>query len=174
LVEMMPEYPEAWLYMGVIQSDLLENEPALLNLRKAVGIDSRMYYAHYRIWIIRARMGERDEATKELRASMKARESDEGRKWELCIGHFLAGDVTESNLMAQATETAKRATDVPNQKCEALYYAGVKRLIDGDKAGATGLFEKCVATGQDANTEYFSAKAELENLRKPENAALKN
>jgi lipoprotein NlpI len=126
-----------------------------------------MFYSHFRIWLIRARMGERDEATKELIAAMKARENDDGREWQLCVGRFLAGDLTETNFFSQASETAARPTDVPGQQCEADYYAGMKRLLDGDKSAAIDLLGKCVASGQDNYSEYFSAKAELAELKKP-------
>jgi lipoprotein NlpI len=126
-----------------------------------------MYYSHYRIWLIRARAGERDGATSELSASMKARENDGDREWQLCLGRFLVGDLTESNLFEQASQTAVRPTDEPGQKCEAFYYAGMKRLIGGDKPGALDFLEQCVATGQDNYNEYTSAKAELQGLKKP-------
>jgi tetratricopeptide (TPR) repeat protein len=169
IVKTFPKYklPEAFEFMGFLQSEMSQFTPALENLRKAVEIDSRLYYAHFGIWILRARMGERDEATKELRASMKAWDDDERSKWSLCIGRFLTGEMTESNLLTQATESAVRVTDEPSQKCEALYFAGMKRLIDGDKIGATDLFEKCVASGEDNDEQYFSAKAEFQKLKKP-------
>jgi lipoprotein NlpI len=170
----MPDLPDVLLALGAVQSDMLQFTPALGNLRKAVEIDPKMYYAHFAIWAIRARNGERAEATKDLRASLKPLEGDEKRKWELCIGRFLLGDVTESNLIAQAPETAVRPTDEPIQKCEALYYAGMKRLVDGDKAGASGLFEKCIAVGQDNDMQYFSAKAELQRLKKSESEKLES
>jgi tetratricopeptide (TPR) repeat protein len=166
-VEIYTNWPDFFVLLGTYQSDMSQFPPALKSFRKAVEIDPKLYYAEFAIWVIRARDGEREEATKDLRASLKPLEGDERQKWQLCIGQFLLGDVTESNLFAHATATAVRATDVPSQKCEALYFAGMKRLIDGDKIGAAGLFEKCVALGQDNDMQYFSAKAELKKLQKP-------
>jgi hypothetical protein len=50
------------------------------------------------------------------------------------------------------------------------YYAGMKRLIAGDKKGAIDLFQDCVALGQVAYPEtgyyeYDSAKMELDALK---------
>ena len=52
------------------------------------------------------------------------------------------------------------------QKCEARFYAGSRRLIDGDMPGAKDLFQKCLATDVKSSTEYESAAAELEALKK--------
>jgi tetratricopeptide (TPR) repeat protein len=167
LVELNPQWPEYFELLGTIQNDLSQYSDALQSFRTATKMDPRLYYPHFRVWLIRARMGERDEATRELSASMKAREQDKGHKWESCIGRFLTGQITESNLFAQADKTAIHAKDIPALRCEAQYYAGMKRLLDGDKSGAATLFEKCVASGLRNYAEYGSAKAELEKLNKP-------
>ena len=50
---------------------------------------------------------------------------------ELGVARFLVGEVTESNLLVKANETIMRPTDASSQQCEAFYYAGMKRLLDG-------------------------------------------
>jgi lipoprotein NlpI len=74
----------------------------------------------------------------------------------------LAGQVTEADFLKAATSVDK-AKDA-EQHCEAYYFAGTKRLLDGDKATAQDYFEKCVATGVKNFTEYQSAVAELKRL----------
>ena len=139
--------------LGYLQSDLFQFAPALESFRKGIKLDPKMYYGHFRIWIIRARLGEKEEATRELKAVIKERENDRNCDWELCVARFLAGDVTESNLLVKANETITRPTDVLSQQCEAFYYAGMKRLLDGDKSAAAGFFEKCVASKDDNDAE---------------------
>jgi len=85
----------------------------------------------------------------------------------LCIAHFLVGDLVETNFLTQAVETAKRPTDQNGQQCEAFYYAGMKRLLAGDKSGAMELLGKCVASGEDNYGEYTSAVVQLRELKKP-------
>ena len=47
------------------------------------------------------------------------------------------------------------------RQCEAWYYAGMKRLLDGDKAAAADSFRQCLATGKGTFAEYDFAAAEL-------------
>jgi lipoprotein NlpI len=75
--------------------------------------------------------------------------------------------LAETNFLTQATETAIRPTDEAGQQCESFYYAGMKRLLDGDKTGAIQLLGKCASSGQDNYAEYSSAIVELRKLKKP-------
>jgi lipoprotein NlpI len=74
----------------------------------------------------------------------------------------LQGKLAENDLIASAS-----ATDpVRNQEqlCECWYYAGMKRLLAGDKSTAKDDFNKCVATKRVTFAEYELAKAELASL----------
>jgi hypothetical protein len=50
------------------------------------------------------------------------------------------------------------------QHCEAWYFAGMKRLLAGDKPGAIEAFHKCLTTGQKDYCEFLLAEAELQAL----------
>ena len=52
------------------------------------------------------------------------------------------------------------------QQCEAWYYVGLKRLMNGDRAGGADAFQKSIATGEKSRSEYDFAKAELKSLGK--------
>jgi lipoprotein NlpI len=164
---LVPNSPEAFQTLGCVQNDLLQYAPALESMRKAVELDPKMYYPRFHIWLIRGRLGEKDEASKELAANIKLREGEEGHKWQLCIAKFLVGDLAETNFLTQATETAVRPTDEAGQQCESYCYAGMKRLLNGDKSGAGELFGKCAASGQDNYAEYASSLIELREMKKP-------
>jgi lipoprotein NlpI len=150
--------------MGCLQDDLGRQEEALASLRRAVALDPKLFYCHFRIWLIRTRLGQGADATPELAAYLKTREGEPDHDWELCVGHFLAGDTTQPDFMAQAPKTVVRETDGPEHLCEAYYYSGMKRLLAGDKPGAADLFQKCIGTAQENFSEYTSAKAELKRL----------
>ena len=47
---------------------------------------------------------------------------------------------------------------------EAWYYAGLKRLLNGDKAGAAEAFRKAVAAGEKTTNGNDFAEAELKDL----------
>ena len=74
IVSIPPELPEIFIGLGYIQSDLFQFAPALENFRKGSNWIQGCTMAHFRIWIIRARQGERAEATRELKAVIKERE----------------------------------------------------------------------------------------------------
>jgi len=167
LATLAPKSPELLQSLGYIQDDLFQYAPALENMRKAIKLDPKMYYPRFRIWLLRVRLGEKDAATAELSANIKIREGEEGHEWQLCIARFLVGDLTETNFLTQATETAMRPTDQDGQQCEAFYYAGMKHFLDGDKSGAANFFGKCIATGQNNYAEYTSAMVELSEMKKP-------
>jgi len=82
--------------------------------------------------------------------------------WIKTIGLFVADRLDEKALLAAAEE--KDAVPALNRQCEAFYYIGMKRLSNGDKAGARDFFRKSVATGVREYTEYQFAAAELARL----------
>jgi lipoprotein NlpI len=137
----------------------------LIDFRKVVELDSSDDYAHFRIWLIRARLGEKDAATKELQDYLANRTTGKPDDWELKIGRFLTGQLTETDFLKAANDADKKKND--GQHCEAYFYAGTQRLIVGDKTTATDYFEKCVALGLKDYAEYVSASAELKSLSQP-------
>jgi lipoprotein NlpI len=52
------------------------------------------------------------------------------------------------------------------EQCEAWFYIGIKRLLNGDRAGAADAFRKSVATEEKTHNEFDFAKAELKELGK--------
>jgi len=166
LTGLYPQLPESFEHLGWAQTDLRQYGLALKSFRRALEIDPGLNYARFGIWLIRARSGEAAPAGAELRESIQSLDGDANHVWEFRLGGFLAGDGDEAALIAQATATAKRPTDVSEHQCEAYYYAGMKRLFAGDKSGAVALFEKCIATGEDNFVEYNDAKVELSELKK--------
>jgi HEAT repeat protein len=136
---------------------------ALADYRKAVELGSNERdYSVFRIWLIRARMGEKEAATQELAAYLAGRKTGKPDDWPSKVGRFLAGQLTEADFL-QAAANPKAQTD-REQHCEANFYAGSVRLIEGDKVTATDYFTKCLATDVNTFEEYQSAKAELKFL----------
>ena len=70
--------------------------------------------------------------------------------------------MSEQDLLA-----VKSVEEHPEQQCEAWYYVGLKRFLNGDKAGAAEAFRKAAATGDKTTNEYDFSEAELKDLRNP-------
>jgi lipoprotein NlpI len=100
-----------------------------------------------------------------LKDYLQNRKPGQPDDWPLQIGLFLSGQLTESNFLEAAN-----GPDLPTSKgqhCEACFYIGSKRLVDGDKMGAVEFFKKCKSTGMTDFEEYQSAVRELFRLELP-------
>jgi lipoprotein NlpI len=82
--------------------------------------------------------------------------------WLSKIAGFLTGQIAETDLLKAAEDV--KAKKNAEEHCEAYYYAGAKRLMEGDNAAAAGLFEKCVATDVRNYLEYRAAAEDLRFL----------
>ena len=78
------------------------------------------------------------------------------------IASFLLDRTTEADLIAAAASSNPKKEQ--GQDCEVWYFAGMKRLLAGDKPTAIDYFRKCLATGQRDYCEYILAQAELQLL----------
>ena len=119
-------------------------------------------YPHLYIWLLSARLGETDEASKELSAYMDKRLNAAPGDWVSKVAGYLIGTVTEADLFSAAAspDTAK----AQGQYCEGWYYAGMKKLLSGDKKTATDYFQKCLATDMKGFIEYQLSWSELKAL----------
>ena len=109
----------------------------------------------------RARLGEGGPATAQLRASTRSRglvTTDVA--WTLRLAALLTGDATEDAVLSEA-RAASDAKTRKEMECEAYYYAGMKRLLEGERLVGESLLRRCVDTGVRTFIEWRGAKAEL-------------
>ena len=97
-----------------------------------------------------------------LTATLRREVAEWETGWPKNIGSFIAGLVTEKELLNLAQEGDKKK--LLERQCEAYYYAGVCRLLDGEDSKARELFEKCIAAGPKNNIEHRLARAELTRM----------
>jgi len=144
---------------------------ALADFRKSAELGSDYQdYTYYRIWIIRSRLGEKEEADRELTEYLAHRKTQNSNDWPLQVGRYLAGQSAESNFLAAAESPVPKTAK--EQHCETWFYVGSKHLIAGDQPGAVDNFKKCLTTNLKDFEEYASAASELRFLemsRPPEN-----
>lgn len=165
VIEMNPRLALVYSMRGLLNYNLHKFTDALVDFRKSCELNSDAKiqdYSRCYIWFIRARLGEQDSATKELQTYLDNRKTGTSDDWPPKVARLLTGQLTEPDFF-KAAENADKKTD-KRQHCEAYFYAGSKRLIEGDKTTATDYFEKCLATGCKEIDEYNSAAAELKSL----------
>jgi tetratricopeptide (TPR) repeat protein len=157
----------AWSLWGQMQLDRGDSSAALKSFRKAMDLAPQSRYGRFQIWIIRSKAGEMLQATEELNKDWPLSAPFSGRNWSNIIRSFLAGRLTEADfLQAVEKDDGYGEPDRNSRLCEAAYYAGIKRLINGDKAGAASLFLRSLATGKKDFEEYRQARTELSLLQK--------
>jgi tetratricopeptide (TPR) repeat protein len=162
-VELNPKDYSAFNGRAHLHYDKGQWTDALSDFRKSIesnpGEDD---YPHFRVWLDRKRLGENKGVDRELQIFMETRL---GRPddWAASIGAFLMGQITEEAFLKAADSAVE--TKRKEQQCEAYFYAGSKRLIDGDKTLAQSYFELCAATGRKTSYDYASAAAELLRLK---------
>jgi lipoprotein NlpI len=84
-------------------------------------------------------------------------------EWKKSVGLFLVGELDETAFLRLAADS--NPATVREFLCEAFYYAGVLRLLNGDTSGAQAFFEKCLATEVTKFVEFDFAGAELARLK---------
>ncbi len=154
----MPAPPEALAETGRYYFDTGRAKEAAADFQTAVAADpAGQDYTRFYLFLARARLGERAVAAGELKAYVDRRAKTDD--WYSRVAGFLCGSLKEAELFAAAKSGNPQLAI--EQECEACWYAGAVRLLDGDAAGAKALFERCVATDVRTFIEYESAKAAL-------------
>jgi tetratricopeptide (TPR) repeat protein len=116
----------------------------------------QVFSARFYIWLIRARLGDREAADKELAPYMEGHPVEWSNGWDAKIGNFLLGRISEDDFFVSLSDNPGVA----------WFYAGMKRLLNNDRASAAEDFTKSVATGDKTADEYQLAAAELKALSK--------
>lgn len=115
----------------------------------------------------RARLGERAEATRELGEYLKEHPSRPSlpfdEEWRRRIVRFAAGAVTEEEFMglADCSEPELKRDRI----CDAHFYIGMRRLLEGQRAEGQTHLEQCLQAGPRDRLEVLSAAAELGRLK---------
>ena len=131
----------------------------LADLRQYCELDSKdSGHSHLYIWLVQNQQSHKGEADQELTAYLAGIPGD----WISKEAAMLLGKINEADFLAAVTSSDPQQDQ--NQHCEAWYFAGMKRLLAGDKGTAADYFRKCLATGQKNLTEYMLADAELKLL----------
>lgn len=164
-IKLDPRFAAAYFGRGCAHYDKRIWKEALADYRKACDLDLSMRdYGRLRLWLIRARTGDREGGDQEVARYLKDRKTGKDGDWFTKIAGFLTGKLSEEDFLKAGLEGTQVEKEARAEKCEAYYYAGMKRLIDGDKAAARDYFKKCLDVGAKEITAHASAEAELKAL----------
>jgi tetratricopeptide (TPR) repeat protein len=162
-IELDPKYALAYRGRGDAKNIMRSWTDALADYRRRCELsESGQDYPRLYIWLIRARLGETEAASKELSDYIGKRPATAAGDWVSKVAGHLIGNVTEADLFAAAASPDAKKDS--GQHCEAWFYAGMKKLLAGDKKTAADYFHKCMATEQKTFTEFQLAQSELKAL----------
>jgi lipoprotein NlpI len=86
------------------------------------------------------------------------------RGWPRTIGQFLTGKLSEDEFLFRAEQQSEDGKSIRDQRCEALYYVGMRHLLRNDPVGAGGFFARAQATHARYEEEWELARAEAARL----------
>ncbi len=165
VVEINPVNAGSYSLLGIIAYDKRLWKDSLGHFRKALEMGTATpVFVRMRIWILRARLGERAAGTKELTQFLKDHKPAKPEEYAVKIAAFLAGQLAEEDLLKAAE--SKSAFEQKRHLCDACFYVGVKRSLDKDKEGAAENLRTCLESDVRYYGPYSSARAELEALEK--------
>jgi tetratricopeptide (TPR) repeat protein len=124
--------------------------------------DHNADHARLYLWLISKERNPKADADQELTAALESSWNSPQDDLASKTAAFLLGRINEADYLAAAASPDAKTDQ--GQHCEAWYFAGMKRLLTGDKKAAIDAFHQCLATGQDGYCEYVLARAELQAL----------
>jgi tetratricopeptide (TPR) repeat protein len=157
--------PEIYEAMGYAREELHQRAVALEDFHKSMTYNSPPDGARFEVFLLQCRLGEKQQAVKDLDAYIHSISASKTNDWTTSIANFLAGHLNDKEFLAQAMTKVKRPTDVSSQICDAYYFEGMQHLLGGDKAEASELFQRCVNTKEDNSYNYMNAITELDDLK---------
>jgi lipoprotein NlpI len=163
-IELDPKFAAAYFHRGIAKQAKGDLKGAIGDINGAIERNNQDFYPRLFLWLMRSRLGESDAANKELAAFLDRRRDATPEEWTSKVATYLLGNVSEADLFAAA-----KSSDAKKERglfCEAWFFAGMKKLLGGDKAAAADYFRKCIATERTDFVEYQLAQSELKALTK--------
>lgn len=161
--ELAPSDMYGHLGLGVMYYHLGRWSDAQTSLRRAIDVaDESADYVHFYLYLSDARAGDRAGAEALMAAYAQDREPIRDGDWPGRIVAFLATELTEVELLEAARVPAEQPAI--ERLCEAHFYIGSLRLIEGDRDGAVRAFRQCLKQGATSFYEHHSARSELRAL----------
>lgn len=112
------------------------------------------------LWAARARHGDGTGANAELTEYLRSRPDGEDGAWLRTLGGFLTGQATEEDVLRSSG--AAEARQAAERRCEALFYAAEKRLVEHDEPGALDRLRRSRDAGA---PDYYAASRAAAEIR---------
>jgi tetratricopeptide (TPR) repeat protein len=167
-IDLDPKNPQAYYYRGFAKLLRGNFDGAASDLRlfcDAAPHDRFADNAHLYLWLIAKQQVSHTDPDQDLSDALENGWNTPPDDFTAKTAAFLLGRATESDYLTAANSADANIN--ATQNCQAYYFAGMKRLIMGDRGTASDYFQKCVATGKKDFCEYILAQAELQQPAPP-------
>jgi len=167
-LDLDPKNTQAYYYRGFAKLLRGNFDGAASDLRlfcDAAPHDRFADNAHLYLWLIAKQQANHTDPDQDLSDVLENGWNNPADDFTAKTAAFLLGRATESDYLTAATSGDAKVN--ATQSCEAYYFAGMKRLIMGDRGTANDYFQKCIATGKKDFCEYILAQAELQQPAPP-------
>jgi tetratricopeptide (TPR) repeat protein len=117
-------------------------------------------------WLVQTRSGQKEAARNEVtsyRGVLKELQKDPSKNHLLALPLALGGELPEADLLRAADGALARKAQA---RCEANFFVGERRLLDGDLAGAREHFRRSIEAGAEGIFERDLAARRLQVLEK--------
>jgi tetratricopeptide (TPR) repeat protein len=161
-----PKTTQAYYYRGfakLLRGDLVGASSDFQLFCESTPHDRFADNARLYVWLIAKLSNAHGDADQDLSDALENSWNNSADDFTAKTAAFLLGRVTESDYLTAAT--SNDANVDATLHCQAWYFAGMKRLIMGDKGTAADYFQKCLATGKKDFCEYILAQAQLQTLQ---------
>jgi tetratricopeptide (TPR) repeat protein len=167
-LDLDPKNTQAYYYRGFAKLLRGNFDGAASDLRlfcDAAPHDRFADNAHLYLWLVAKQQAAHTDPDQDLSDALENGWNNTADDFTAKTAAFLLGRVTETDYLtaANSADASVNAT----QNCQAYYFAGMKRLIMGDRGTANDYFQKCLATGKRDFCEYILAQAELQQPAPP-------
>lgn len=164
-IRLDPGHASAWYARGCARGALLDWKSSLADLRESCRLGLPIHRedgVRLRIWIARARQGEREDASAELRDSVLRRGDPRPAGWVILAASLLCETIDEAAFLHEVEmANSKRSAEAA---CEAWYFAAMRRLVAGDLEAAAKHLAACEGTGARELDVWWAARQELATL----------
>ncbi len=167
-IDLDPKNAQAYYYRGFAKLVRGNYDGATADLKlfcDAAPRDRFADNARLYLWIVAKLQNAHVDADQDLSDALENSWNNSADDFTAKTAAFLLGRVTESDYLTAAASTDAE-TDA-TQHCQAWYFAGMKRLLMGDKGTAADYFQKCLATGKKDFCEYILAQSEMQAAPAP-------
>jgi tetratricopeptide (TPR) repeat protein len=156
-----PSDPFLFFDRGVCLGNQSAWDLAQVEFRRGLALKpGRADWFWQRLWLMRTKAGEAEQALEELRAYVEGRPEGSAGRLAPKMNDLLLGRLPEADFLAllERTEFSRKAI------AEGYFFAAEKALADGRKERAVELFKRCLKTGALTTSGYSTAEIELRSL----------